>query len=342
MFRYWMTPARIQGINLVDMLRVMGISALQARSNFIDGLQGPLPSDQWQEEVFHWETISMANLARMTVELATGPSDESMRKFVHKKLPGDDSGQPCLNQKVRSSAYVSFSILGLSITLMIGIVITAVSYLIEPLCAYIQRRYKRDTCRHLAWVADETLQLQRMVHEDLGHGTWTGAASSIPVTEPNEHLGVLDTSNPEHPMMTHDPQGSDEAGKPNGDSQRKQSPLSKHMTAFNNTNGFKSVETFAPTARSDIYSQHSETLARDTARSSSSRTRYAALFSGQEARSDQTEAAAAAEDHVSPIYDDLQNTSSSAWPLQPGRPFNSSSRVFDVKRPGDESVERWG
>ena len=53
----------------------LGISALTARDTLLDGNQGPLPSDQWMLEVEHWHDISMAQLQRVAVELATGPSD---------------------------------------------------------------------------------------------------------------------------------------------------------------------------------------------------------------------------------------------------------------------------
>lgn len=51
------------------------------------------------------------------------------------------------------------------------------------------------------WQAGSILQLQRMAHESVGLGTWKRTNESIPVTEPGDSLGVLDTSNPKHARL---------------------------------------------------------------------------------------------------------------------------------------------
>lgn len=201
-FRYWSATSLHTERDLIEILRVLRASALQARTNFFDGLQGPLAPNQWQREVMYWHAISMADIQRLTVEIATGPSDTSMNKYVHKQLPGETNSPSCLPQKVRSTAYTSFSVLGLVITLTIGGLIILISNLIEPFSAFLQRQYKKGTYQRFEWVTNETLQLQRMVHEELGLGTWDGASTSVPVTERDRQLGVLDVSDETHPVMT--------------------------------------------------------------------------------------------------------------------------------------------
>lgn len=107
-----------------------------------------------------------------------------------------------LQQKVRSTAATSFSVLGLFITLSIGVFIILLSYTIEPLVSLTRRkRQSKSTYRSLEWIMNETLQLQRMAHEELGAGTWTGTTDSCPVTLPEQKLAMLDVSDIDHPVL---------------------------------------------------------------------------------------------------------------------------------------------
>lgn len=46
------------------------------------------------------------------------------------------------------------------------------------------------------------MQLQRLVHEELGVGTWARCVDSVPVTvDGRQRLAVLDISDLEHPRM---------------------------------------------------------------------------------------------------------------------------------------------
>lgn len=275
------------------LLNGMGASLLTARDTLYNGLQGPLPADQWQREVLHWHQTSMAKLQRAIVEQATGPSDAYMSKYVQK--PGNPIAKRvchsqvrpnflvlrfecssmisvmkarrakayslsvvtarelvrntsafgwvldftphkmtisfraelwrrwqslrnlnfqypyllCLinqsatnsEQKIRSTAFTSFSVVGLAITLTIGGTIILLAAVAEPLLNLVQRENRAGLYRRLEWVTNETLQLQRMAHEELGLGSWTRAASGIPVTASNECLGVLDISDENHPIL---------------------------------------------------------------------------------------------------------------------------------------------
>ena len=75
---------------------------------------------------------------------------------------------------------------------------------------------------------NQTFQLQRLAHEELGYGTWTHAADSIPITQRGEKLSLIDTSDPEHPILVA-PTPADRASmqeweaKPDQDEETKQS-----------------------------------------------------------------------------------------------------------------------
>ena len=108
-------------------------------------------------------------------------------------------------QKVRSTAYTSFNVLGLFLTLGIGALIIILAYTIEPLLHFIQLRRKKGLYERLEWVTNETLQMQRLVHEELGAGTWSRATEDIPITAPGELLAVLDVSDENHPIFKYNP-----------------------------------------------------------------------------------------------------------------------------------------
>lgn len=54
---------------------------------------------------------------------------------------------------------------------------------------------------------NETLQLQRLAHEELGLGTWTRCDKDVPVTARFERLGVLDVTERTHPRLKTPPAG---------------------------------------------------------------------------------------------------------------------------------------
>lgn len=106
------------------------------------------------------------------------------------------------SQKIKSTAYGSFSLFGLYCILVSGLLIVLVSYLLEPLSSVILKRYGHHRHQHLEWTANSTLQLQRLAHEGLGLGTWSKCTDDIPITKPDELLGCLDTTDCKHPVIS--------------------------------------------------------------------------------------------------------------------------------------------
>lgn len=87
---------------------------------------------------------------------------------------------------------------------------------LEPLIAWIhKRRYNNHTLLHkphstrgtkllhaiLEWSSTNTLQLQRLAHEEAGYGHWDECDGANPVTRPQEKLGVLDFSVLDKPVL---------------------------------------------------------------------------------------------------------------------------------------------
>ena len=102
-------------------------------------------------------------------------------------------------QKIRSDAITSFSILGLGILLGLGGLVILVSMTIDSLAGWVGKRLGIGNYQRLEWVSNGTLQLQRLAHEELGCGSWTG--EDFPITTADESLALLDISEPDHPKL---------------------------------------------------------------------------------------------------------------------------------------------
>lgn len=77
----------------------------------------------------------------------------------------------------------------------------------EAILNILQKRYQTLSYKRLEWVSNETLQLQRMAHEELGAGSWVQTSSSVPVTLKDEPLAALDVSNVNHPSLKYTAEG---------------------------------------------------------------------------------------------------------------------------------------
>lgn len=89
---YWDLSSGFEG-----MIDNLGISLLTARNTLNSGLQGSLPSNQWQREILHWYQTSMTKIERTLIELATGPSDSSVGSLVQQPL-GTAARELCHSQ----------------------------------------------------------------------------------------------------------------------------------------------------------------------------------------------------------------------------------------------------
>ncbi|KAL9112017.1 MAG: hypothetical protein Q9227_003637 [Pyrenula ochraceoflavens] len=184
-------------------------TSLLARNKLTGSRVGPLPRNQWQQEVVHWQASALARWQRVVLEQFTGPSDESVDKYVNRTMTSDQQSL-CQNQKIRSNAYTSFSVLGLSITLILGSFIIFLSFTIDRILRFTQRWHNYGVFQRLEWISNETLQLQRMAHEELGCGTWIGTERIVPVTEKDETLALLDVKDRAHPSLTRQPDANED------------------------------------------------------------------------------------------------------------------------------------
>ncbi|PHH84688.1 hypothetical protein CDD83_1541 [Cordyceps sp. RAO-2017] len=148
----------------------------------------PVPDNQWQLDVTYWWSTALASLQAAFVQRAAGPDVPELSQYMVRPK-GPFSRQMCDSQKILSSDYSSFSVLGLCLTYAVGAAIIVASYAIEPILALLGRRRRRYP--FLEWAANETLQLQRAAYQGIGSGSWAGFTDDIPRARRGEPLANL-------------------------------------------------------------------------------------------------------------------------------------------------------
>jgi hypothetical protein len=146
----------------------------------------PLPDNQWQLEAEQIHNVGLAML--QTIGDYAAPQDYTIRPGVQANqfiTPPDtkEAKALCLQQKVRSTEYSSFSVFGLAFVLAVGSLIIALSIAIPYLVGRIQSRSSSTRARNRReeWIRDDVLQLLRAVLERDGD-EWIGKEEKVPVT----------------------------------------------------------------------------------------------------------------------------------------------------------------
>ncbi|KAK7525364.1 uncharacterized protein IWZ02DRAFT_233114 [Phyllosticta citriasiana] len=229
---------------LSAIIESLGIAALTSRDSLYDGVQGALPDDQWQSDVEYWYAAALATIQGTFVDVASGPSDAAIDAFLLRPSTAAVR-QLCNSQIVLSANYTNFNVLGLAVLLSVGGLIILLSYTLEPIVSFVQRRRNLDVYARLEWCANGTLQLQRLAHEALGAGTWSDAAEAVPVTAKGDRLAVLDVSDPLHPRLQAPPPEFEKTMtmRPSSEDMRKESV---HRVDEREVEGSESSGTISP------------------------------------------------------------------------------------------------
>ncbi|KAJ4363812.1 hypothetical protein N0V95_001007 [Ascochyta clinopodiicola] len=159
--------------------------------------QMPLPDNQWQHEILSWAQEGLASLQAAVQEYAAGPSialeGGYMKRMWHEKIPDNYVSSDrvydktwesmCHSQIVHDTqGTLNFALLGIAVILGLGILITILSFVIEPFTALVQRRFNVGATRADAWQRDESLQSLRLLFEKYNRGIWRGHSDLVPVT----------------------------------------------------------------------------------------------------------------------------------------------------------------
>jgi len=164
--------------------------------------QLPLPDNQWEIEVLSWAQQGLAALQAAVQEYAAGPTfavdGGYMKTFGSGVAPENATAYElavdkawkdmCSTQIVHDyQGTLNFSLLGVGVVFGMGILITILSFTVEPLTAWIQRKTGLGVARAEAWQRDDNLHTLRLLFETHQRGVWTGSNNMVPVTvHPNE------------------------------------------------------------------------------------------------------------------------------------------------------------
>lgn len=177
-----------------------GANSLRASDLVIgtDALSPGLPDNQWQIEATEFFSISMAKLQQKIVNYATGPT------YFHEGLPFQRGDKDlCQRQKIRGvSGYLSFSVFGVSIILVLGFLLIVTALVLDSTVGFLRRKLDWNDHKRLQWAVDEKLQIQRLAFEETGQGTWTGGTDAVPMTGAGALLGIGPEPDKHHPRFT--------------------------------------------------------------------------------------------------------------------------------------------
>lgn len=104
------------GIAIRDIVDNLQVSSLTSRYRIINGIQGPLPANQWQSEVENWNNIMLASLQAGLVDVAIGPGDPAVLKDFWQRPSNREENYLCKNQ-VRTEACMRVLVLAPSLVL---------------------------------------------------------------------------------------------------------------------------------------------------------------------------------------------------------------------------------
>jgi hypothetical protein len=63
---------------------------------------------------------------------------------------------------------------------------------VDDIFAFVQRRWNRGAIGRKMWNANDTLQIQRMLYEHQGCGTWHDEPNGVPVTNFGDEMEMLE------------------------------------------------------------------------------------------------------------------------------------------------------
>ena len=166
-------------------------SILLATQEAAKDLTNGLPPDQWKQEVYQLNSIMLAYLQSLMVNYVEGPSDPAYNHYIQPPSTPEEE-EFCKNQIAADPSLHCFSVLGMAITLVIGGLIMLINLTLEPLVRLFRNFTNNDhgLYKQLEWDTTATLQLQRLVYEEQGSGTWHGEPDVVPVTTYGDRFGI--------------------------------------------------------------------------------------------------------------------------------------------------------
>lgn len=147
-----------------------------------DGVQMPLPRNQWVIELQDMHNRVLTEIQRIIVDYARGPPSSAAKQFL--VVPDSNYRNLCSMIRARTSGrFASINTYGLALTVGLGTLIILANVFLESLIRCFQRRRKAPHRGVDTWVEDGLLQ----VHKDtlvIQQGEeWHSVDGGVPVTK---------------------------------------------------------------------------------------------------------------------------------------------------------------
>ncbi|KAF2670751.1 hypothetical protein BT63DRAFT_453115 [Microthyrium microscopicum] len=155
-------------------IQYFGSAALKAHFMMFQNEVISMPENQWELEVEGWFQTYLADVQRIVLDLSSGLSGKDT-SWIVKPPNGTMDHQICSNQRIRNTSYTSFSILGIVLVLVLGGLIIILGYTLPV----IVERMDPQGYKSLEWRQNETLEIQRLAHENRKSHTWKSGLEEL-------------------------------------------------------------------------------------------------------------------------------------------------------------------
>lgn len=180
-------------VNLYQILgRLTGSSLLATEDQYWDVVPG-LPDNQWQLEFENWFGVALQSIQLWSQQYVSGPLGTKTNQYL---VPAaqDFTRNMCGNQITRRDDYRSFSVLGLTVILVFGILVTFANLTVGSIVQTMQAQTQKGRYRTAEWQANDFLQLQRMAYQHNNTGTWSGHTDLVPITNAGEVFTIPEST----------------------------------------------------------------------------------------------------------------------------------------------------
>lgn len=257
-FNWWIMMLDSLENGIYNIIASLGTKSLASQSSLFSGVQMELGENQWQLDVTNWWNTMLAAYQSAFVETALGEADPELQSVL--LVPSNKyEQQACRSQvrqhsnsrrvssnpssvrsstsntieltmqlqKIRSTAYASFSVFGLLFTYFTGAIFILISFILDPILDCLHRRKNYKQYEYLEWCTNDKMQLHRLAHSsEAATEHWMKCTKSIPITESGVLLSGLDISDLKVPKIrcsTTEP-GKDNSTMEEGDQQSHPQP----------------------------------------------------------------------------------------------------------------------
>lgn len=149
-----------------------------------------LDNNQWQIEAANWFSIALAHIQRLFISNYRTPTTKISLDYFE-PWPANATKEQhnfCNSQKVRSSEYTTFSVLGLGLNFGIGGFILICGHLLPIIVPWLLGKKAKTSLAREQWLNNSMLQMMRVSYQALHLGTWTGAEDTVPTTVTDEEF----------------------------------------------------------------------------------------------------------------------------------------------------------